>query len=123
MAYDYRLRLARNRERFTEVNTLQATYHFQSDLPDLQIAVSPIFKRAFALRTDLAMTIGERQHFAINLQQGDVTLPLPDQGDTITLPNGNVYRVVAEDQGPPYQYITTARDRIMVFTVLEETGD
>jgi hypothetical protein len=118
MAYNFQDRLRHNKQRFEGLNPEAVTFtHAGVGMP---ILASPIFKRAFTLTTMGAMVKGDRQYWSISRTQGDVSVPEPVDGDTITRANGDTFRITQEDENlPAVQNITSARDRFIVYSVLE----
>lgn len=123
MAYAYRDRLTHNKRRMAEVNDLVVTYTLASGTVLSNVHISPIFKRGALVQLMSSSIRKDRQHWAINktyLVVSNVEV-LPSVGDIITLSDGSEYRVVEEsDSQPHYDYVTTARDRYLIFSVLEK---
>lgn len=119
MAYSFQQRLGYNRERMGQVNA-EAVILTIDGVP-IPIIASPILKRPFMLTSMMALLRADRQYWAIDkYQANDVVIPEPPEGSSITRANGDVFRVTKEDDNQPaVRPITSARDRYMVYSILE----
>ena len=121
MSYNFQQRLGHNAERMTELNSELVGYTHEGT-PIGDIIASPIFKRSFTLTSEMSAISVDRQYWAINKDQLEIAdVPfVPSEGDLLTRADGTIFRIAREtDNLPPYQYLTSGRNRYLVYSVQE----